>query len=50
MKAVARESARQAILGRLRKSKGIARDAWLEREEPAHATQFVQIEPMPAVH
>jgi nitrite reductase (NADH) large subunit len=44
------ESTQQAILDRLRKSKAIARDAWLEREEPAHPTQFVQIEPMQAVH
>jgi nitrite reductase (NADH) large subunit len=31
---------------RLRKSKAISRDAWLEGEEPRHPTQFVQIQPM----
>ncbi len=41
------ENVRRAILDRLRKSKAIARDAWLERDEPAHPTQFIQIEPMP---
>lgn len=34
------------LLDRLHKSKALAKDAWLEREEPKTATQFVQIEPM----
>jgi len=34
------------LLDRLHKSKAIAKDAWLEREAPVHATQFVQIQPM----
>jgi nitrite reductase (NADH) large subunit len=34
------------LLRRLRKSKALSRDAWLEREAPAHPTQFVQIQPM----
>jgi nitrite reductase (NADH) large subunit len=37
---------REALLERLRKSKTLSRDAWLEREEPVHPTQFVQIQPM----
>ena len=40
------EPSRQALLDRLRKSKSLARDAWLERDEPRTANQFVQIEPM----
>ncbi|MBI3473233.1 MAG: nitrite reductase large subunit, partial [Candidatus Solibacter usitatus] len=38
--------ARQGLLERLHKSKALAKDAWLEREEPLHPTQFVQIQPM----
>jgi len=34
------------LLRRLRKAKALSRDAWLEREAPAHPTQFVQIQPM----
>jgi nitrite reductase (NADH) large subunit len=41
----AAESYREALRMRLRKSKSLARDAWLERETPAHPTQFVQIQP-----
>jgi len=36
----------QGLRERLRKSKRLARDAWLEGDEPTHPTQFVQIEPM----
>jgi nitrite reductase (NADH) large subunit len=36
----------QGLRERLRKSKRLARDAWLEGDEPRHPTQFVQIEPM----
>jgi nitrite reductase (NADH) large subunit len=34
------------LLDRLARSKALAKDAWLEREAPAHPTQFVQIQPM----
>ena len=34
------------LLTRLRKSKALARDAWLERESPATPNQFVQIKPI----
>ena len=43
------EPARKALLERLRKSKDRSYDAWLERERPAEATQFVQIQPLEAV-
>ncbi len=36
----------QGLRERLRKSKARSRDAWLEGDEPRHATQFVQIEPL----
>lgn len=36
----------QGLRERLRKSKAHSRDAWLEGDEPRHATQFVQIEPL----
>ncbi|MGC1904888.1 MAG: nitrite reductase large subunit NirB [Candidatus Acidiferrum sp.] len=39
----------QGLRERLRKSKRLARDAWLEGGEPRHPTQFVQIEPMERV-
>jgi len=39
----------QGLRERLRKSKRIARDAWLEGDEPRHPTQFVQIEPIEKV-
>jgi nitrite reductase (NADH) large subunit len=42
----AQEPERRKMLDRLRRSKAISKDAWLEREAPVHATQFVQIEPM----
>jgi nitrite reductase (NADH) large subunit len=37
---------KQGLLERLRRSKEISRDAWLEREQPVTPTQFVQIQPM----
>ncbi len=37
---------KEKLLDRLKRSKALARDAWLEREAPVHPTQFVQIEPM----
>ena len=37
------------LLRRLQKSKALSSDAWLERDTPRNATQFVQIEPMEAV-
>ncbi|MFI5069435.1 MAG: nitrite reductase large subunit NirB [Terriglobales bacterium] len=40
----ATESVQQGLLDRLRKSKALAHDAWLERESPRTPTQFVQIE------
>ena len=42
----AQDSVRRGLLERLRKSKLLARDAWLEGESPHHPTQFVQIEPL----
>ena len=36
----------QGLRERLRKSKGLSRDAWLEGDAPRHSSQFVQIEPM----
>lgn len=40
---------KRALLKRLQKAKALSKDAWLERDTPVHPTQFVQIEPMPAV-
>ncbi len=40
----AAEPEKKKLLDRLKRSKALAKDAWLERETPAHATQFVQIE------
>jgi len=34
------------LLDRLARSKAMAKDAWLERDNPVHPTQFVQIQPM----
>lgn len=39
---------RKGLLQRLQKSKTLSRDAWLERREPVHPTQFVQIQPLDA--
>jgi hypothetical protein len=41
---------RAGLLHRLAKSKALAADAWLERNQPKHATQFVQIQPLEAVN
>ncbi|MBV8905614.1 MAG: NAD(P)/FAD-dependent oxidoreductase, partial [Acidobacteriia bacterium] len=46
----AAHAAQEALLGRLEKAKALAHDAWLERDEPKHPTQFVQIQPMEAVN
>ena len=40
----AAEPEKKKLLDRLKRSEALAKDAWLERETPAHATQFVQIE------
>ncbi len=40
------EAMQQALLARLAKAKSLSKDAWLEREEPARPTQFVQIQAM----
>lgn len=40
----------QGLRERLRRSKRLARDAWLEGDEPRHPTQFVQIEPLEKVY
>jgi nitrite reductase (NADH) large subunit len=42
------EETRRGLLDRLHRSKARSRDAWLEREEPFHPTQFVKIHPAPA--
>ncbi len=41
---------REGLLKRLARSKALARDAWLERNQPEHNTQFVQIQPMETVN
>ncbi len=40
------DAERRKLLDRLQRSKAIAKDAWLEREAPVNATQFVQIQPL----
>ena len=40
----AADSDKKKLLDRLRRSKALSKDAWLERETPAHPTQFIQIE------
>ena len=45
----ATEAVQSALRTRLAKSKEFAKDAWLERDEPKTANQFVQIEPLQAV-
>jgi nitrite reductase (NADH) large subunit len=42
----AAEKQKKALLRRLQKSKALSRDAWLERVNPVHPTQFVQIQPL----
>ena len=39
----------EGLLARLVKSKELSKDAWLERDEPNHPTQFVQLQPMETV-
>ena len=43
------EEDKRKLLERLHRSKEYAQDAWLERDHPATATQFVQIEPVERV-
>lgn len=43
------EAVKHGLLDRLRKSKTLSRDAWLEGEQPVNRTQFVQIQPLEAV-
>ncbi|HLH44241.1 MAG TPA: nitrite reductase large subunit NirB [Bryobacteraceae bacterium] len=38
------EAQKNALRERLRRSKGMAKDAWLERDAPVHPTQFAAIE------
>jgi nitrite reductase [NAD(P)H] large subunit len=38
--------AREGLRKRLARSKALSADAWLERNQPKHATRFVQIQPM----
>ncbi len=38
------ETEKNGLLERLRRSKAIAKDAWLERDAPVHPTQFVPIQ------
>jgi len=40
----ATEPIKKGLVQRLRKAKALSKDAWLERDEPTHPTQFVQIE------
>jgi nitrite reductase (NADH) large subunit len=40
------EEEKRKLLDRLHRSKALSQDAWTERDKPATATQFVQIEPM----
>jgi nitrite reductase (NADH) large subunit len=40
---------KRKLLDRLNRSKALSHDAWLERDRPATATQFVQIEPIESV-
>src|SRR5579862_520127 len=40
------EKNRKALLKRLQKAKTLSSDAWMERQNPANPTQFVQIEPI----
>ena len=43
------DTMKAALRDRLRKSKAHSRDAWLERDDPQTATQFVQITPLQEV-
>jgi nitrite reductase (NADH) large subunit len=44
------EKSKRGLLSRLRKSKALAKDAWLERTVPVNPTQFVQIQPIDRIH
>jgi len=43
------EPDREKLIDRLRRSKALSKDAWLERDAPVHPTQFVQIKPLEEV-
>ncbi len=43
-------AAQEGLLQRLAKSKALAPDPWLERNQPRHRTQFVQIQPMETIN
>ena len=40
------DGVKAGLLDRFSRSKALSKDAWLEREEPATATQFIQIQPL----
>jgi nitrite reductase (NADH) large subunit len=40
------DAVQEGLLERLRKAKALSKDAWLERDNPKHPTQFVQIQPI----
>jgi nitrite reductase (NADH) large subunit len=42
----AAQEEKERLLDRLRRSKALSQDAWLERDHPANSTQFVQIAAM----
>jgi nitrite reductase (NADH) large subunit len=42
----ASEADKKKLLERLARAKALSKDAWLEREAPVNATQFVQIQPL----
>jgi nitrite reductase (NADH) large subunit len=44
------ETVQASLRERLRKARALATDAWLERNQPKTANQFVQIQPLEAVH
>ena len=46
----ATDSVRQGLLGRLKKSKSLAKDAWQEGRAPRHPTQFIPIQSLEKVH
>src|SRR6185369_6043109 len=43
------EPVRIGLLDRLKKSKGTARDAWLEGQAPVNPTQFIPLQPIESV-
>jgi nitrite reductase (NADH) large subunit len=40
------ESEKRKLFDRLQRSKAMAKDAWLEGQDPVNPTQFVQIQPL----